>query len=274
MVKDLSLSTLKKAALNKTSGLRPVSYIIFALNYYFSGMDTTSYHAVNVIIHIISAFVIYLIILALFDYGAADDEKKGRLAVSAFFTALFWLVIPLNSQAVILIVQRMTLLTALFFLLAFYAYLLSKKGKRVLYLALTGVFFVLSLLSKQNGVTFPLVIILYELVFVKKGDIKSVTKKESILSASMLLILFATLFIYRAAIYNSIVEGYAGRDFSMYERILTQPRVLLFYLSLLLLPLPGRLSVTHDIVKSTSISSPITTLPSIIFIIAAFVSFS
>jgi Tfp pilus assembly protein PilF len=270
-VKDLSLNTLKRAALTSTSGLRPFSYLTFALNYYISGMDTTSYHVINIIIHIINAFLIYLIILTLFDYGAADDGKKESLAVSAFFTTLFWLVIPSNSQAVILIVQRMTLLMSLFFLLAFFTYLLGRKKKRAVYFVLTGIFFVLSLLSKQNAVTFPLVIILYELVFVKKGDIKSVTKKETVFFAACFLVIFATLFLYKGSIIDNIVKGYAGRDFSMYERVLTQPRVLLFYLSLLILPLPGRLSITYDIVKSTSLFSPITTLLSIILIIAIFV---
>jgi Flp pilus assembly protein TadD len=270
-INKLSLSALKKAAFTSTAGLRPVSYFTFALNHYFSGMDTTSYHAVNIIIHIISAFLIYLIILALFGYDTADDGEKSKIRVSAFFTAFFWLLTPLNSHVVIYIVQRMSLLMTMFFLLAFYAYLLSKKRNTALYLALTGIFFVLSLLSKQNGITFPLVIILYELAFVKKGDLKNVTKKEKAFFMAVFLVLLATLFLYKGKIINSIVQGYVGRDFNMYERILTQPRVLLFYLSLLILPLPGRLSVTHDIVKSTSILTPITTLPSIICILFLFV---
>jgi hypothetical protein len=65
MVTELSLSTLKKASLTKVSGLRPVSYFSFGLNYYFSGLNTTSYHVINVMIHIINAYLIYLIILAL-----------------------------------------------------------------------------------------------------------------------------------------------------------------------------------------------------------------
>jgi tetratricopeptide (TPR) repeat protein len=271
MVKDLSLTTLNKAAFSNPANLRPVSYFAFALNYYFSGTDTTSYHVTNVIIHIVNAFLIYLIILALFDYGAADDEKKNRLAVSAFFTALFWLVTPLNSQPVIYIVQRMTLLMALFFLLAFFMYLLGRKKKRAVFFILSGIFFVLSVMSKENSVTFPLIIILYELIFVRKGDIKSITKKEKLFLIALSFMLLVPVFVYRADIYKQFLEGGESWDFTMYERLLTQFRVTVFYLSLLILPLPGRLSITHDIVKSTSIFSPITTLLSIIFIIAVFV---
>jgi tetratricopeptide (TPR) repeat protein len=271
-INNLFPGTLKKAAFNKTSGLRPLSYLSFALNHYFSGVDTTSYHVVNVTIHIINAFLIYLIILALFDYGAADDEKKNRLAVSAFFTALFWLVTPLNSQAVIYIVQRMTLLMTLFFLLAFYTYLLGRKKKKTVYFILSGVFFLMSILSKQNGVTFPLVIVLHELIFVQKGNIKSITKKENIIFVSVFLILLVIFFTYKTAIFKSISRGYMTRDFTMFERTITQLRVFVYYLSLLILPLPGRLSMTHTVIKSTSLISPITTLFSFIFINILFIT--
>ena len=51
---DFSLSSLKKAALSNEAKLRSVSYLSFALNYYFGGLNTTSYHIVNVIIGVIS----------------------------------------------------------------------------------------------------------------------------------------------------------------------------------------------------------------------------
>jgi len=58
-ISDLSLSALNKAALGEKNKLRSVSYLSFALNYYFSGEKTNSYHVINVMIHIINAFLIY-----------------------------------------------------------------------------------------------------------------------------------------------------------------------------------------------------------------------
>ena len=271
-INELSFSTLKKAASTSISGLRPVSYITFALNYYFSKTNTTPYHVVNIIIHIINAFLIYIIILHLFRYTQIDDEKKREsIRLSAFLTALFWLLTPLNSQAVVYIVQRMTLLATFFFLLAFYAYLMSKEKNKVLYLTLTGIFYLLSLWSKQNGVVFPIVIIMYELVYVKKGDIKNITKQEKLFFMSLFLILTVTVLFYGTKNYNDVISSYSARDFNLYERLLTQPRVLMFYLSLIILPLPGRLSITHHVVKSTSLVSPMTTLFSFAFLIFLFV---
>ncbi|MDH4005657.1 MAG: hypothetical protein OEV32_12510, partial [Gammaproteobacteria bacterium] len=55
-------------------------------------------------------------------------------------------------------------------------------------------------------------------------------------------------------------ETMPSRNFSGIERVLTQTRVQFFYLSLLLWPVPWRLSLDHDFVVSQSFLDPITTL--------------
>ncbi len=267
-ITDLSYGSLKKAALTNVAGLRPVSYLSFALNYYFGGLNTTPYHVVNVIIHVVNAFLIYLIILALFSTAGLDEAQEKRLKVSAFFTALIWLAHPLNSQSVIYIVQRMVLLMSMFFLLAFLSYTKWRRDKRVGYLIMTGVFFALSLLSKQNAAVFPAVIILYELVFIRKGSLKNITRGEKIFAGVITMLVALTFFLFRGELVDSILEGYKVSGFSMYERVLTQFRVLVDYIVTLILPLTSRLCVTHSVVKSTSLLTPITTFLSLIVLLA------
>jgi hypothetical protein len=61
----------------------------------------------------------------------------------------------------------------------------------------------------------------------------------------------------------------AGRDFTLAQRLLTEPRVLVDYLHWTLLPNPMVLSLYHDeIVKSTGILTPWTTLAAIVFLAA------
>ena len=63
---------------------------------------------------------------------------------------------------------------------------------------------------------------------------------------------------------NPINFGYYDkRPFSLWERLLSQPRILIFYLSLLLYPAPWRFSIEHDINHSLSLITPWTTLPAI-----------
>jgi predicted negative regulator of RcsB-dependent stress response len=270
-INQLSLGTLKNAAFTDSSGFRPVAYLSFALNYYFSGKDTTSYHVVNVLIHIINAFLIYLVILKLFSYSNAADDERLRISVSAFFTALFWLVAPFNSQAVIYVVQRMTLLMTLFLLLSFLYYLKGREEKKTALFILSVIFFFLSFFSKQNALVFPLIVMLYELVFVRKGDFKSISSNEKVLIGLIIVILILPLIIFRSEIDLLFTSSGYTLGFTYYERELTQFRVLIYYISLMILPLPSRLSLTHDIIKSTSLFSPVTTFFSIIFILALFV---
>ena len=56
--------------------------------------------------------------------------------------------------------------------------------------------------------------------------------------------------------------------FTMTERLLTEMRVLVYYMSQLFYPVPTRLSIDHDIVISTSLIHPWTTLPAGLFLIA------
>jgi len=65
-----------------------------------------------------------------------------------------------------------------------------------------------------------------------------------------------------------MVDFYAKRPFSLTERLLTQPRILLFYLSQLFYPAPTRLSIEHDIIVSTDLFSPWTTLPALLGVLA------
>ena len=73
---------------------------------------------------------------------------------------------------------------------------------------------------------------------------------------------------------ESLIGDYQERSFSLYERLLTQPRVLLDYIgNLLLLPIASPMSLFHDdYPKSTALLTPVTTLPSLIICILALLS--
>jgi tetratricopeptide (TPR) repeat protein len=60
--------------------------------------------------------------------------------------------------------------------------------------------------------------------------------------------------------------NYNFRYFSPVERLLTEPRVVLHYLSQIFYPVPTRLSIEHDIAVSSSLFSPWSTLPAIILV--------
>ena len=63
-----------------------------------------------------------------------------------------------------------------------------------------------------------------------------------------------------------MIVGYRMRDFTLTERVLTQFRVVLYYLSLLAWPLPSRLNLDYDFPTSHGILDPPATLIAILVV--------
>jgi hypothetical protein len=67
---------------------------------------------------------------------------------------------------------------------------------------------------------------------------------------------------------GAFLSDYGGRDFTLAERLLTQPRVIAFHFSQMLWPLPGRFSLEHEFVYSTGLLRPASTFAAILAVVA------
>ena len=180
---------------------------------------------------------------------------------------------PIQTQAVTYIVQRMTLLASFFFIAGIYCYLLARlsgsKQQRILMFVFCAVSFLLGMVAKENAALLPLTIIAIEAIFFQNLGNPQVRRRVFTFSAVCglaIVILGGVIFLKGDLL--SIFSGYGGRYFTPSERLMTQPRVLIFYLSLIFCPLPGRLSIDHDFALSTSLLHPWTTLPAIVLAVA------
>jgi tetratricopeptide (TPR) repeat protein len=90
------------------------------------------------------------------------------------------------------------------------------------------------------------------------------------LAGGALLLLFG-IFIFFHGEPLKFLSAYENRLFTPLQRLLTEPRVLIFYLSQLFYPVPTRLSIEHHVPVSTSLFSPWTTLPSILMVMVLIV---
>ena len=261
----------------KTPGLRPVAHISFALNYYFGGYDVVGYHLVNIIIHFINGVLVYFLALSIFSHSGPSHAQWmnhsaiGPTFLMSLFAALFFVAHPLQTQSVTYMVQRMTSMSAMFYFLSFIFYIrgrLCQIGWQRLILFL-GCFvsWVFALGSKQTAVTLPVTILLYELYFFQ--DLNTAWLKRNLkyfLMLTLMVCLFAFFYLGVNPIDNILGTG-AFRDFTMGERLLTQFRVIVFYISLIFYPHPSRLNLFHRITTSHSLVDPITTLLSLLTIL-------
>jgi protein O-mannosyl-transferase len=144
------------------AGWRQLLFFTYGLNYYWSGLDTFSYHATNVFLHVINVLLVYGIILT-----ALRDDSKRRYA--AFAGASVFAVHTMFSGAVSYIAGRSSVLCGTFY---FTAILLFFKGLdsprrtlRILYFAGAAAAGMLAWQAKQEAITLPL--FLASLVFLR-----------------------------------------------------------------------------------------------------------
>ncbi|VVS90852.1 tetratricopeptide repeat [Desulfoluna spongiiphila] len=244
---------------------RPVSYISFALNWYVGQDNPFGYHVVNFIIHFLNAFLLYRVILRLLQIdGSCENFQIHPIAMLAVF---LWALHPIQIQSVTYIVQRMNSLCALFYLVAFYLFLgLYGKSKFVLFrIFLISLFCLMAIASKQNGALVFLSFILVLLVYGKLLNVRLDRRALRLISVGIGLVI-GLAFLDSVFEWTSFYSGYGYRDFTKMQRLLTQPRVILFYLYQLILPNPGIFSIAHSFSLSTSLLSPLSTLVSLLCI--------
>lgn len=268
---DLSWESLRLAWSGGLSGQfgRPISQLSFALNYYFSGFSSYAFKLTNLLIHCLNGVLVYLLSYQLLD-SVRERLKSPRVGVYASLLASVWLLHPIQLTSVLYAVQRMTSLSAFFLLAALLFHVIARRrtnGRWVMALLLImawGVCWPLSILSKEAGILFPAYVAVYELIIRRSERGRLDALGRVILVLSLLVVL--GIVPYLASPFGKwILSGYEIRSFSLVERLLTESRVIWAYLSWIAFPILGSFALFHDdIVVSTSITDPWSTLPAII----------
>lgn len=132
---------------------RPIRALSYAIDYHFSKLNPLSYHLSNIAYHTINTLLVYLITLFLLGNR-----------VSAFFTALLFAVHPVHTESVTYISGRRDILFTLFYLLGFYTFLKYRQTQRFRFILFSMAAYLLSIGSKEMGVTLPVIFLTYDLV--------------------------------------------------------------------------------------------------------------
>lgn len=289
-LQSLSFKDLYDAGFhNLISNKRPVAYITFALNYYFGHYDTTGYHVFNIFVHIMNGILLFLLFRTtlIIVHSSPDKSIMGQIiprsslapetqaSLIAFSAALLWLVHPLHTQSVAYIVQRMNSMAALFYLLAFFLYIQGRlspvKIWRIFFFVGCFLSGILALGSKQIAVTLPLFLFLYEWFFFQNLDRRWLKKRIVPILCVAFFLFFAALLFLGTDPLDKIINGYRNRDFSLLQRVMTEWRVVILYISLLFFPHPSRLTLDYDLPLSHSLFNTPTTIMSLLGIIGLLV---
>lgn len=272
-IDTLDIASFQAAAVSMRGGIsgRPISMVSFALNYHLAGAAAYGFKLTNFIIHLLNGaciFVLSMLVLGIHRPRHPHELSPERLRWISLVVASAWLLHPLNLTAVLYVVQRMTSLCALFTLLGLITYLYGRQrqidGKPgwIWILSAFLLFTPLAVLSKENGVLLPAFMLLTEIMLL---NFRALTTK----SRFALMSLFAATVILPAAalavyfIYDPswLLAGYNARDFTLPERLMTEARVVWFYLRLIVAPDISALGIYHDDISiSRGLLTPYSTL--------------
>ena len=214
---------------------RPVRALSYAIDYHFSGFNPFSYHISNIVYHIINCFMVYLITLSLLSNRA-----------TAFFAAILFAVHPVHTDSVTYIAGRRDILFTLFYLIGFYTFIKYRKTQRHYFFLFSITAYLLSMGSKEMGVTLPAIFLIYDLINnlphdtkkLRSQDITKVLKKIWMQSKYFYSIFFmgALAFIYYKIFINSPSQQKEYYGDSVLVTFLTVGKIIVHYIKLLLFP--------------------------------------
>jgi protein O-mannosyl-transferase len=285
-----------------TSGIadptgRPVALASFLIDARDWPADPFSFKRSNVLLHLLNGALLIGLVLRLerrlrgspcvarglsgpLRHGAAppvlvDDPSRGI----ALLAGLLWMAHPLFVSTTLYVVQRHAMLAFTFVLLAFLcwdaAYTRLREGRwwSGMAWAVLGVggCTLLAGLSKANGFLAPL-LVLMALLTVYRADLSGLvaeTRRRIRWVAALILgIPASAVVIYLLRRIPGRLDVSGVRDFTLAERLLTQPRALSDYLWSLLVPRAGGGGVfVEDFSASQGLLDPWTTLPSMLLVL-------
>jgi tetratricopeptide (TPR) repeat protein len=215
---------------------RPLVNLSLAFNYALGGLDVTSYHVVNVAIHLLAALVLFGIVRRTLAAPRMSERYRDAASGIATAVALLWVVHPLTTESVDYTIQRTELLMGLFFLLTLYCALRgfeSRKAWRWHAAALAA--FALGLGSKEVIAVAPVVVLAYDWLF------WSPSFKAALRRHRILYIGFAVVLLLFALFVGTRLRGaFTGlsRRMSPWDYALTQSGAIVRYLRLAVWPRP------------------------------------
>jgi tetratricopeptide (TPR) repeat protein len=295
-LQNLSFASIKNM-LNSLNNQRPIAIFTFGINYYLGGYEVTGYHIFNILVHILNGLLLYQIIKLILSLCINKEflyMSEKNIKITALLSCLFWIVNPIQIFSVTYIVQRMNSMSALFSLIALLCYIKARDHinnkssdaneiikahpsvKVLILFTLALVSGLIGIACKQNAIILPLLILIFELHFYSDGLISFIKKvlstRKRIIITSIFIVTSIVIF-YLIFYLNTkgspgkfIKHLYKGRPFTLIERLNTQARLIIYYISLIFYPSPSRLALLVEVKKSSSLFQPISTIFSYITI--------
>ncbi|MCL1477306.1 tetratricopeptide repeat protein [Marinobacter sp. M3C] len=208
---------------------RPISKLSFLINDNAWPSDPLSFKKTNVYIHLLIGIFLFcgFRIVGRFCFSQAQSDWLALFAIG------LWLTHPFQVSTVLYVVQRMTQLATLFMVIGFFIHVYLRTRypnpniKQLVLLSLNfGISFLLAIFSKESGALLPLYLSVIELTLFSGSRTNSyyIWWRRLFLYLPSLAVIGYILYLPRW------IGSYEYRDFTLAERLLTEPVIIWDYL--------------------------------------------
>jgi protein O-mannosyl-transferase len=253
---------------------RPIALLSFLLDARDWPADPAPFLRTNVLLHLLNGGLLFVLLRVL---GRRVDGDSVRTDGAAMLGAALWLLHPFFVSTTLYVVQREAILPATFTLCGLLAWVhaygrlaTAPRAAIAWMLVAIGVFTPLATASKANGILLPM------LAWVVDANLLRATLPASAAALHRRwrrwLLVIPSVAIVAYLVWHGLPrlgEPLASRPWTIGERLLTEPRVLLDYLQSLVIPRTLTTGLYNDAyVLSTSLLQPASTAPALLAILA------
>ncbi|MGA2135835.1 MAG: tetratricopeptide repeat protein [Bryobacteraceae bacterium] len=216
---------------------RPVIYLSVALNYAIGQLHPLGYHLLNLAVHIAAALTLYGVLRRTFLSNLLRERFGPYANWLSGFIALIWLVHPIQTESVTYTIQRGESLMGLFYLLVLYCVIRGGDSPRAAWWQAAGVAsFCLGLGCKGVILTAPVIVALYDRIFLSKSWGESMRRRWGLYAALAAACLLYPLLLAQAPAEWKESAGFAYAGAAPLTYAMTQAGVILHYLQLVFWP--------------------------------------
>ncbi len=213
---------------------RPLSLVTFALENQFFGKNPYFSHLINVLLYILTALLLYTLLLKLFGKYLNSNEFFDF----PFIAVLLFIIHPIHTEVIDNIKCRDEIMTLAGSLAATIFILKYVDFHKIIYLLYSFICFFLALLSKENAITFLAVIPLSIYFYRKTNILTYIYSLIPLFIATILFLIIRKLALGETAAPHQDFISNALIDASFTQKYATIFYALGLYIKLLVFPHP------------------------------------